>query len=93
MHSTTGTAHMLEGKRYSTKDYLASFQAVYPVDDPQVVVLCMIEKPRIGSHYGAMVSGPVVVQILRHMYNAAADCQLAKIENWQVPALESGGLE
>ncbi len=89
----TGTAYMMEGKRYSTKDYLASFEAVYPVDDPQVVVLCMIEKPRIGSHYGAMVSGPVVVQILRHMYNAAADCQLAKIENWQVPALESGGLE
>ena len=53
----------------------------------------MIDKPRGESHYGAMVSGPVVVQTLRHMYNAAADCRLAKIQKWEVPAMESGGLE
>ncbi len=89
----TGTAHMIEGKRYSDQDYLASFEAVYPIADPRVVVLCMIEKPRRGSHYGAMVAGPVVVQILRHMYKAAANCQLAKIQKWEEPAIADGGLE
>ena len=66
------------GKHYSKSDYLASFGAFYPADDPQVVVISMIEKPRHGSHYGAMVAGPVVVEILRRMYNVEEECRLAK---------------
>ncbi len=74
----TGTARLVKGKHYSNSDHLASFVAFYPVDDPQVVVISMIEKPRRGSHYGAMVSGPVVVEILRRMYNVEEECRLAK---------------
>jgi hypothetical protein len=40
-----------------------------------------------------MVSGPVVVQTLRHMYNVAANCQLARIQKWEETAIPDGGLE
>ncbi len=74
----TGTADIATNGRYTKTNYLASFEAFAPVDDPEVVVLCMIEKPR-DSIYGGMVSGPVVVQILRHMYRVDEVCRLEKM--------------
>ena len=65
----TGTADM--DPLYTKKDYLASFEAFAPYDDPQVVMLVMIEKPRNKKFYGGTVSGPVVARTLRRYFRVA----------------------
>jgi cell division protein FtsI/penicillin-binding protein 2 len=74
----TGTADMGKGG-YTKSDYLASFEAFAPADEPEVAALCMIEKPRNGSIYGGIVAGPVVVEVFRRLYNVTEETKLAKI--------------
>jgi cell division protein FtsI/penicillin-binding protein 2 len=74
----TGTADMAKGG-YLRKDYLASFEAFAPCENPQVVALCMIEKPRGSSYYGAMVAGPIVVEVLRRIFHVAGETRLALV--------------
>jgi cell division protein FtsI (penicillin-binding protein 3) len=76
----TGTADMVGGRQgYTKKDYLASFEAFAPFDDPQVVALCMVEKPRRGSYYGGMVAGPIVVEVFRRMFHVTRQTKLAEL--------------
>jgi cell division protein FtsI/penicillin-binding protein 2 len=75
----TGTADMGRGG-YTKSDYLASFEAFAPFEDPEVAVLCMVEKPRGVSYYGSMVAGPIVVEVIRRMFGVAAETRLAKIQ-------------
>lgn len=63
----TGTADMARGG-YTKSDYLSSFEAFAPYEDPKVVALCMIERPRSGRIYGATVAGPAVQKVLRRMF-------------------------
>ncbi len=56
----TGTAKRYVNGRYQDGDYVASFAAWFPADDPQIVALIMIENPRDRSYYGGHVSAPVV---------------------------------
>ena len=44
--------------------YVASFAAISPVDDPQIVILVTLYKPTNTSHSGGTVSAPVVSNIL-----------------------------
>jgi cell division protein FtsI/penicillin-binding protein 2 len=74
----TGTADMGRGG-YTKSDYLASFEAFAPFEDPQVVALCMIEKPRGASYYGSMVAGPIVVEVFRRMFGVTQETRLARI--------------
>jgi len=65
----TGTANIAKSneKGYSKRDYIASFIAGAPADDPQVIVLVSIRKPNIalGKGYtGGPVASPAVGAIL-----------------------------
>jgi len=65
----TGTANIYDKalKRYSQTDYVASFAAGAPADDPAVVVLVSIRKPdkRLGKGYtGGVVAAPVAARII-----------------------------
>ncbi|MBI4604722.1 MAG: penicillin-binding protein 2 [Planctomycetes bacterium] len=74
----TGTSDMAKGG-YAGQDYLASFEGYAPCDDPRVVALCMVEKPR-AHIYGAMVAGPIVAEVFRRMFRIAAETKLAMLE-------------
>ena len=45
----TGTAEKVEGGRYSATKRLNSFLAAFPMDDPQYVVLVVIDEPQAGK--------------------------------------------
>jgi len=68
----TGTARMLVDKGYNREDYLASFEAFAPYEDPEVVILCMVERPRSRRLYGSWVAGPIVTDVIRRMFNVSA---------------------
>ena len=67
----TGTARMLSKVGYNREDYLASFEAFAPYDNPEVVILCMVERPRpiAQLYFGSWVAGPIVTDVIRRMFD------------------------
>ncbi len=70
----TGTANIAKsnGQGYSEDDYIASFVAGAPVEEPKVVVLVSIRKPNkhLGKGYaGGEVAAPVAARIIEKTLN------------------------
>jgi len=55
----TGTAKRHINGRYEPGKYTASFIGFYPIEDPKIVCLVMLDNPRGGYYYGGLTSGPV----------------------------------
>lgn len=60
----TGTAVRFEQGRYVRGEYTASFAALFPADDPQLVVIVKIDNPR-GKYYGGLTAAPVTRTMLQ----------------------------
>jgi cell division protein FtsI (penicillin-binding protein 3) len=60
----TGTAVRFEGGRYVPGEYTASFAALFPADDPQLVVIVKIDNPK-GKYYGGLTAAPVTRTMLQ----------------------------
>jgi cell division protein FtsI (penicillin-binding protein 3) len=76
----TGTANIARSdqKGYSEDDYIASFVAGAPVEDPRIVVLVSIRKPnkRLGKGYtGGAVAAPVAAEIVEKSLTYLEKCQ------------------
>ncbi|HEX7088599.1 MAG TPA: penicillin-binding transpeptidase domain-containing protein [Longimicrobiales bacterium] len=54
----TGTARRVSAGRYEPGAYTASFAGFFPADDPQLVVLVKLDRPR-GDYYGGLTAAPV----------------------------------
>ncbi|HRP97145.1 MAG TPA: penicillin-binding protein 2 [Rhodocyclaceae bacterium] len=77
----TGTAHKLEGGRYTNK-YVSSFVGFAPVSNPRLIVAVMIDEPSAGQHYGGAVAAPVFARITEGALRAlgvAPDAPLAPL--------------
>lgn len=84
----TGTAHKLEGGRYTNK-YVSSFVGFAPVSDPRLVVAVMIDEPSAGQHYGGAVAGPVFARIVEGSLRAlgiAPDAPITPLQLARKPA-------
>jgi len=55
----TGTSRKYVNGKYLANNYTASFVGFFPVEDPQVVCLVMMDNPRTKGYYGGITSGPV----------------------------------
>jgi len=57
----TGTAQMADKEHggYSDTDFLSSCIAIFPVDDPQIVLYIVVEKAK-GETYGGRIVAPVI---------------------------------
>lgn len=58
----TGTADKVIDGKYVKGKYIGSFVGVAPVDDPQVVILVVVDDPE-GTYYGGTVAAPIAKQI------------------------------
>jgi cell division protein FtsI/penicillin-binding protein 2 len=70
----TGTANIAKSdeRGYSDSDYVASFIAGAPVEDPAIVVLVSVRKPnkKLGNGYtGGVVASPVTGKIIEKTLN------------------------
>ncbi len=68
----TGTAEKVKGKSYKGSAKLASFVGVFPSEDPEYVVLVMIDEPvgnksTYGFATGGWVAAPAVSRIVSQM--------------------------
>ena len=60
----TGTARRFRDGAYVKDEFTASFAAMFPADDPQLVVVLKIDSPRGGRIYGGQTAAPVVRRML-----------------------------
>jgi cell division protein FtsI (penicillin-binding protein 3) len=66
----TGTSRMTIDGRYAPGNYTASFVGYFPAEDPKVVCLVVLDRPRSGSYYGGQASAPIfkaIVEKIRTM--------------------------
>ncbi len=92
----TGTAEKNSSGNYNHKSLLSSFIGVFPVDDPQYVVVAFIDEPHPNAHsYGYATGGwtgaPVVGQVIKQMAPLVGiapeqDTQLLGIKQELLPA-------
>ncbi len=59
----SGTSQKID-EDVSGNTYVASYCAFYPADDPELIMLVMVDHPTGGNYYGSLVAAPVCVQIL-----------------------------
>lgn len=50
----------------SAKKYIASFIGFVPVDDPQVIAMCIIDEPT-GIYYGGTIAAPVIRELFENI--------------------------
>ncbi|HWC73412.1 MAG TPA: penicillin-binding protein [Gemmatimonadales bacterium] len=60
----TGTARRVVEGRYAAGQYTASFAALFPADQPQLVVVMKIDNPHKGSYFAAQTAAPVTRSML-----------------------------
>ena len=60
----TGTAKQAINGRYRADSYRASFAAIFPAKDPQLVVIVTIDRPH-GAYYGGLTAAPMTAEMLR----------------------------
>jgi cell division protein FtsI (penicillin-binding protein 3) len=65
----TGTARQIIDKKYSHKRYFASFIGFFPVEDPQVVCLVILDNPKHGGYTGGTTSAPIFHEIAYKLCN------------------------
>lgn len=65
----TGTAQILKGQGgYDKSSYKASFAGYFPAENPQYTIIVVINEPKKGIYYGALVAGPVFKEIADKVY-------------------------
>jgi stage V sporulation protein D (sporulation-specific penicillin-binding protein) len=60
----TGTAQKVEDGRYAQGKYICSFMGIAPTDDPQIVVLAIVDEPTGVSAFGSTTAGPIIKEIM-----------------------------
>lgn len=61
----TGTAQKVIDGRYADGKYIASFIAIAPANDPQIVVSVIIDEPSAGAYYGGQIAAPVAGEVVK----------------------------
>ena len=65
----TGTAWLVGPNGYDRESYTASFTSLFPADDPQIVMVVKLDKPR-GSPYAAVNAVPLTKAVLEQVLAA-----------------------
>ncbi len=61
----TGTAQKVIDGRYAQGKYICSFIGIAPTDDPQIVVLAIVDEPTGVMAFGSTTAGPIVKEIMQ----------------------------
>jgi cell division protein FtsI (penicillin-binding protein 3) len=56
----------LENGKYSNLNYNSSFVGFFPVENPQVVCLILLNSPKVGG-YGGLVAAPIFKEVTKRM--------------------------
>lgn len=60
----TGTVHKFIAGGYAEHRYLSIFSGMVPADNPELVMVVMIDEPRNGEYFGGLVAAPVFSDVM-----------------------------
>ena len=63
----TGTAEKFVDGKYSDKEFISSFAAIFPLDEPQYICVISIDSPQYGFHWGNETAAPIVKDIFERI--------------------------
>lgn len=65
----TGTAQIpdKETGKYSTTEYLGSILAIFPTEDPEIIVYIVIDRPMGDYTYGGRIGSPLVKELAEEL--------------------------
>ena len=63
----TGTAEKFINGSYSEKEFISSFAAVFPIDNPKYVCVISVDSPKYGYHWGNETAAPIVKEIFERL--------------------------
>ncbi len=55
----TGTTQQRYKGRYSHQHHLGSFAGFFPADNPKIVIIVIIDQPKVANYYGGSTAAPV----------------------------------
>ncbi|MBR9976168.1 MAG: PASTA domain-containing protein [Bacteroidetes bacterium] len=67
----TGTSQRLVNGSYSNKSHVASFVGFFPVEDPEILILVILDAPKRG-YYGGSTAGPIFRKIAMRIINSSS---------------------
>lgn len=62
----TGTTVITSTNESEQKEYISSFLAFAPADDPQIAVLILVKKPTTATHSGNMLAAPYAAEVIEN---------------------------
>ena len=65
----TGTAQKFEDGALAQGRYVSSFLGFFPSDDPQYLVLVIVDEPQ-GAYYGSVVAAPAAREVMQGIIDA-----------------------
>ncbi len=63
----TGTAEKFINGSYSEREFISSFAAVFPIDNPKYVCVISVDSPKYGYHWGNETAAPIVKEIFERL--------------------------
>jgi len=63
----TGTAEKFVNGAYSKRDFISSFAAVFPIDNPKYVCVISVDSPKYGYHWGNETAAPIVKEVFERL--------------------------
>lgn len=85
----TGTAQKVENGRYLVNNYIMSFMAVVPANNPQAVLYLAIDNPKHTALLSSYTTAPVARRILLDIIDALGiekqDGGIEKVKQWDDP--------
>ncbi len=69
----TGTAQIYTDGEYSHKEFMSSFAAYFPADNPKYVCVVAVERPQYGKHWGNLAAAPVVRRVFEQIISIDND--------------------
>lgn len=93
----TGTSKIFENGKYSKSNYNSSFVGFFPVENPQVVCLILLNSPKVGG-YGGLVAAPIFKEVTKRMLISLQesyqnDSQKTKEESEDVQFIKTKSVE
>ena len=65
----TGTAQKYENGTIARGKYVSTFVGFAPANDPEYILLFIVDEPSTGVYYGSMVSAPQAAKIFSQTFN------------------------
>ncbi len=61
----SGTSQKIDDYSYANMRYVSTFCAFTPAEDPEIIMLVVVDEPMNGQYYGSAVAAPVVSAVFK----------------------------